>query len=143
MDRMLGDALDIDPDPERAAQLARAQVSAAQVEPRGLRDGAVHVITGNRQAGKTTLAMRWLLEDDAPARVLIGSHASLANLLKREAGLATDDPRIVSWRQFQSGDRHPGIEYGIDGAAEMLTELLGLRATPALLTIATANDHQV
>ncbi|NHI16852.1 hypothetical protein [Microbacterium excoecariae] len=144
MDRMIGRALDLAPDNPHRERIASNEESRAGLEPTGYRDGAVHVITGNRQHGKTTLALTWLLEPDAPPRVLITRTREQARLLKHAAGLALSDPRILSYREVQNArhDRRAPVQYGIDESLDILTGLLGLPEPPHLITVTTATDQQ-
>lgn len=147
--RMLGHAFDITALDEGASArrhfVARFANRDRLITPVGWREGAEHVITGQRQEGKSHLALRWLI--DAPEgveRVLIVETEHLARVRRDDLGLRANDPRIISWKRLGEHHRaHPRhdadrvVEYGVDGALRILTELLGLAQLPHLVTIAT------
>lgn len=141
--RLLGDALTITGDGAfRAAHESREEIRRHC--ERSFREGAEHVVFGDRRTGKTTLALGWL--SSAPTgveRVLVVKSHDLAVHQKREAGLPRRSPALISLAQLLREGARPGVEYGFDGIVEMLTDLLRLKAAPALLTVEVAPDWQV
>lgn len=143
--RMIGSPLDIDPSPAHRAALDESRTWRRKAERTDVTDGPHHVIVGERQEGKTRLALRWLTEaPEGVERVLVLPTEQQVDHLRREAGFKYRDPRIISVRTLRN--RHmggrPGVEYGIDEAVEVLTRLLGLRQAPRLITVCTATDWQ-
>jgi hypothetical protein len=145
-DRILGSALELASDAERRARIAQVEAAHVRMEPDGWRDGAVHVITGARQHGKTTMAAQWLA--DAPegvARVLLVDSEIVASEVRHVLGLPTRDRSVRSWRRFLDGHEHlrPGVEYGIDDVTQFAAAALRTRELPHMLTVGTATDAQV
>lgn len=143
MERMIGKALDIAPSRAHILGLERSAKHRAQVESPAFRDGPLHVITGGRQEGKTTLSMQWLLNaPDGTERVLVVVDNDVAEHLKRDHGLKRKDPRIIGYRTLINQGPRTGVQYGIDDTADILTALLKLEQTPHLVAIAHAAPWQ-
>lgn len=143
--KMIGFALDIAGDPQRAAALRLRKQGQASWERQGLLDGPEHVIIGGRQEGKTTLALKWL--QDCPTglkRVLVVNHNDVARSLRAQCGFSQTDDRIISFRSLlkRGASRNPRVEYGIDETADILRALLGLQNIPHMVTVAHAEEWQ-
>lgn len=141
--RMIGSALTIDPSPVFNARLKAAKARQATLAAPAILDGPEHVIIGARQEGKTRLTLKWLT--DAPEgveRVLIITDNNSAEHLKSSYGLPKNDPRIISYRTLLNKGPRPGVEYGVDDTAHILTALLGLKDLPRLLTVGHAEAWQ-
>lgn len=141
--RMIGDALDIVADKTHAAAVAESEQLRERIEHGTLLDGPEHVIHGGRQTGKTMLAKKWLT--DAPAgvrRVLIVIDGYRADHIKQELGLRSRDDSVISYRRLLNEGIDPDAVYGIDETVEILSNLLGLRESPRLVTICTAAPWQ-
>lgn len=136
--RLVGAALALNPDPDRARELfARTEAEHLRFP---FREGVDHLIYGIRQEGKTTLAMEWLLDPEfTHRRRLVVLNRAIELDLKRQHGLRSDDPRILSWRQLKDRGPEKGVEYGFDELLPMLVELLGLAELPHLVTIGIAS----
>ncbi len=140
---MIGKALDIAPSRAHILGLERSGKHRSQSESPAFRDGPLHVITGGRQEGKTTLSMKWLLRaPDGTERVLVVANNDQAEHIKREHGLNRKDPRIIGYRTLINQGPRKGVEYGIDDTADILTALLKLEQTPHLVTVAHAAPWQ-
>ncbi|VXB25265.1 conserved hypothetical protein [Arthrobacter sp. 9V] len=141
--RMIGRALRLAPSRAHILGLERSTIRRRLVENPAFRDGPLHVITGGRQEGKTTLAMQWLLDaPDGTERVLVVANSDQASHIRREHGLKQKDPRIIGYRTLINQGPREGVQYGIDDTAEVLTRLLGLTETPHLLTVGYAAPWQ-
>jgi len=139
---MIGSPLDIAPDPAFAARRAEHRATYRELDHPDLLDGPEHVLVGERQEGKTTLALAWLLDaSEGVKRCLLVRDVATADRLKREHGMARTDDRIRSYRQVAGGGAQRDIEYGIDETADILAQLLGI-PTPHLLTVCTAAPWQ-
>ncbi|WGD38487.1 hypothetical protein [Lysinibacter sp. HNR] len=145
-DRMIGTALHLNPSPAHEDKLKRYHAYQEHAEPTGLRDGPHHIITGGRHEGKTHLALQWLLDPAATKkRILIVNNEGMAASFKGRANLPLSSDRIISYRTLPRHQRNhqPGtVEYGIDDTTYILTNLLGLKQEPHLLTITTAAPWQ-
>lgn len=144
-ERMIGPALAIEsPSPKFAERLRHAKASHALVEGPAVLDGPQHVIIGARQEGKTRLALKWLTEGPSAdvQRVLVVRDESMANHLKADQGWPKNDPRIIGFRRLLNQGAREGVEYGIDETVTILSELLGLKETPRLVTIGHAEAWQ-
>lgn len=141
--KMIGSALDIAPSPEFAARLKRNKQDQKLFEAPSLLDGPEHVIIGGRQEGKTTLAVKWLMDSpEGVQRVLITRDDYAARSIKRDLGFPVRDPRVISYRTLLSGNAHKGVEYGIDETVFILMNLLGLKEMPRLVTVQHAEAWQ-
>lgn len=140
---MVGTVHELWPDPAQAARLTRFNTRRVMEESSSYRDGPSHVITGGRAEGKTTAAMRWLLDAtrDTP-RVLVVSSVDMASGLKHAHGIKGGDPRIISYRQLINAGPRPDVQYGIDESVDILGALLGLTSAPHLVTVTTAAEWQ-
>lgn len=141
--RLVGPALDLTASPDHRESVERSDQALRQVSNPAFRDGAEHIVYGGRRHGKTTVAVKWLL--DAPAgtkRVLVVENDATAQNLKANHGLKRNDDRIVSYRSLTKKRAQPGTQYGVDGVATILADLLGLREMPHLLTIEQAAPWQ-
>lgn len=141
--RMVGRALDIDPNAEFEANLAEAKERQRPYERHGLLDGPEHVIIGSRQEGKTRLAGRWL--ESAPEgveRVLVVESGHVAERMNHDAGRAARSPRIISYRTLMNQGPRSGVEYGIDESVRILSDVLGLKQPPSLVTVGVAESWQ-
>jgi hypothetical protein len=139
---MIGSPLDLAPDPAFAARRARHRALDEVYGRPDAIDGPEHVLVGERQEGKTTLALAWLLDaPDGIKRVLVVRDVDTADRLKREHGLKRTDDRIRSFRQIAGGGARRDVEYGIDESADILAQLLSI-PTPHLLTVCTAAPWQ-
>lgn len=144
-ERMIGSALAIDPPaPDFAERLRWAKESRELIESPSVLDGPQHVITGGRQEGKTRLALKWLVAAPAAGveRVLVVRDEDTANYMKADQGWPRNDPRIIGFRRLQNQGARKGVEYGIDETVAILSELLGIRETPRLVTIGHAEPWQ-
>lgn len=143
-DRMMGHALDVShASPEYRDRLAEHQAFAAKIGRRDVLDGAEHLVYGERQTGKTVLAMRWVL--DAPEgvqRALIVRDRQTADHLRHEYELRYDDARVVHVSKLLRDGAEAGVQYGIDETVNILERLLGLTEAPRLLSIGTAAPWQ-
>ncbi|SEE25972.1 hypothetical protein SAMN04489740_0988 [Arthrobacter alpinus] len=141
--KMIGSALDIAPSPEFAARLKRNKQYQKVFEAPSLLDGPEHVIIGGRQEGKTTLAVKWLMDcPEGVQRVLITLNNDMAKSIKQDLGLPVGDPRVISYKTLFNGKVLPGVEYGIDETVSILTKMLGLRELPRLVTVQHAEAWQ-
>lgn len=141
--KMIGQALDIAPSSEFAARLKQNKYHQKLFEAPSLLDGPEHVIIGGRQEGKTTLAVKWLMEcPDGVERVLITLDNYSAESIKRDCGFPVRDPRVISYRTLLNGKARPGVEYGIDETVPILMNMLGLREMPRLVTVQHAEAWQ-
>jgi hypothetical protein len=142
--RKIGPALALDPpSAEFEERLRSAKKAHAQLEHPAVLDGPEHVITGGRQEGKTRLALKWLVEaPEGTERVLVVLDEDSANHLKSDQGWKRSDPRIVGFRRLQNQGARKGVEYGIDETVIILSQLLGLKETPRLVTIGHAESWQ-
>lgn len=142
--QMIGPALAIEPPSlEFVEHLRRSKESHAELEPPSLLDGPQHVITGGRQEGKTRLALKWLTEASAGTqRVLVVPNEAVANHMKADLGWTKSNQRIIGFRRLLNQGARQGVEYGVDETVTILTELLGLKETPRLLTIGHAEPWQ-
>lgn len=144
--RMIGSALNILPNPEHRAQLERHRAERAIYEQgTTFRDGPRHVIVGERQEGKTTIAERWLLDaPDGVDRVLVTFSLAAAGEIKHRLGLKNSDPRVISFHSLTGPGRsaRPDVQYGFDETVRILEQLLRLKQPPHLLTITTAAEWQ-
>lgn len=143
--RMIGSPLEIHPDPERRADLDRRKAERAAFERPEFRDGPRHVIVGERQEGKTTIAERWLLDaPDGVERVLVTASLAMAGEIKHRLGLKNSDPRAISFHSLTGPGRsaRADVEYGFDETVRILEQLLRLKQPPHLLTITTAAEWQ-
>jgi hypothetical protein len=124
----------------REQRLHFANQDRRQLEPEWYRDGPEHVIIGGRQEGKTTLAIKWLIDGihNSIERVLIVHNDDYARQLKADNHFAANDPRIISYRQLLNSGARKGVEYGIDEMVTILTSLLKLNETPHLVTVVHA-----
>lgn len=143
--RMIGSALDILGDPEHRAKLERHIAEREIYEPAEYRDGPRHVIVGDRQEGKTTVAERWLL--DAPIgveRVLVTFSIKAAEEIRHRLGFERNDHRVTTFHSLIGPGRSAkaGVEYGFDETVRILEQLLRLKQPPHLLTITTAAAWQ-
>ncbi|MGX9348144.1 hypothetical protein [Microbacterium sp. KNMS] len=152
--RMIGSPLDIaKPEPAHVERLRRAKAWAeenAALMPVGFRDGAAHVIVGERQTGKSRLAVEWLRSaPEGVTRVLVTFSAQLAEIRKQEAGLPRSSRQVVSYRQLlndqakRDRSKSEAVQYAIDDACVILADLLGLDALPHMLTVCVAEPWQV
>lgn len=143
--RLVGDALALNYDADRAERIARSAEERAQVMREDFVEGVEHLVFGDRQHGKTWLAMRWLTEaPEGEERVLIVGTVQRAELLREQYGLARNDPRVISWRQLAShrrGRSTSKVRYGIDDAHAILADMLALQEL-RLLTVLTAGPGQ-
>lgn len=140
---MIGPALELAQSPRFAAGLKNRKLHQSHFEAPSLLDGPEHVITGARQEGKTTLALKWLR--DCPAgveRVLLVLSEDQAKHLRAECGFTVRDPRIISYRTLRNGKVRPDVEYGIDETVPILMNLLGLKEMPRLITVSHAEEWQ-
>ena len=142
--RMIGPALAIEPPtPEFAGRLRAAQDSRALIDSPHFLDGPEHVITGSRQEGKTRLALKWLAEaPEGTPRVLVVADGRTADHLKADLGWTKIDPRIIGFRTLINQGARKGVQYGIDETMQILTELLGLKEFPRLVTVGHAAPWQ-
>lgn len=141
--KMIGSALDIASSPEFEAKLKRNKQYQKVFEAPSLLDGPEHVIIGGRQEGKTTLAVKWLMDSPEDIqRVLITRDGYTAKSIKRDLGLPVGDPRVISYRTLLNGKVRPGVEYGIDETVSILMNMLGLREMPRLVTVQHAEAWQ-
>ncbi|WP_367147206.1 hypothetical protein AB0870_08290 [Microbacterium proteolyticum] len=144
--RMIGSALDILPNAEHRAQLERHRADRELYEQgMNFRDGPRHVIVGERQEGKTTIAERWLLDaPDGVERILVTASLAMAGEIKHRLGLKNSDPRVISFHSLTGPGRsaRADIEYGFDETVRILEQLLRLKQPPHLLTITTAAEWQ-
>ncbi|QSZ49397.1 hypothetical protein [Arthrobacter sp. D5-1] len=142
--RMIGFALEIDPPtPEFAAALADSKRRAAETHMLYLLDTPEHVIIGARQEGKTRLALKWL--DDAPdnvTRVLVVKDGRQAEQLNLDRGRPRRHPSIIGYKTLINQGARKGVEYGVDETDLILSDLLGLKAAPRLLTVCHADTWQ-
>ena len=137
MQRMVGHALDFwEPDEKLLKTIKRAH-DQHRLESPQWREGAEHVIIGERQTGKTTLALEWLTEPGSPERVLVVINEAMAEDLRERIGLPRRDRSIISYRSLVKRGPVAGVEYGIDDALDVLSNLLGLRTRPHLVTVTT------
>lgn len=144
--RLIGDALGIDYDRDRAERIAKHRELRAGASPSDFVEGVEHLVYGDRQHGKTWLAMRWLLDAaEDEERVLIVRDTNYAAELRTRYGLPNNDPRIVSWRQAKDLARGRSatrrVRFGIDDAGEILSMLLGITDL-RLVTVGTAASGQ-
>jgi hypothetical protein len=142
-ERMIGRALDIDPAPEFEEMLRLRKERHAETGNPAHLDGPEHVIVGGRAEGKTRLALKWL--NDAPEgveRVLIVASGYEAEALNEQAGFPRRSPRIISFRSLRHKGPRAGVEYGIDESVRILSDLLGLKGTPRLVTVGHAEPWQ-
>ncbi|OZD48621.1 hypothetical protein CH252_19020 [Rhodococcus sp. 06-1477-1B] len=143
--RMVGSPLDITKDPAHRATHDRWHTKRQVFERPEYRDGPRHVIVGDRQEGKTTLAKKWLLEAPADVeRVLVTYSLDDAAGIKEDLGLTRNDPRVISFHSLIGPGRsaRPDVEYGFDETVRILERLLRLKQPPHLLTIVTASAWQ-
>lgn len=141
--KMIGSALDIAPSPEFIARIKQNKQHQKLLEAPSLLDGPEHVIIGGRQEGKTTLAVKWLMESpEGIQRVLITRDDYTAKSIKRDLGLPVGDPRVISYRTLLNGKARKGVEYGIDETVTILMNMLGLREMPRLVTVQHAEAWQ-
>ncbi|MCT2085054.1 hypothetical protein M3D75_02890 [Microbacterium enclense] len=144
--RMIGSALEILPNAEHRAQLERHRADRELYEQGTThRDGPRHVIVGERQEGKTTIAERWLLDaPDGVDRVLVTFSLAAAGEIKHRLGLKNSDPRVISFHSLTGPGRsaRPDVEYGFDETVRILEQLLRLKQPPHLITITTAAEWQ-
>lgn len=141
--KMIGQALDIAPSPEFEAKLKRNKQHQKLFEAPSLLDGPEHVIIGGRQEGKTTLAVKWLMDcPEGVERVLITLNSDVAKSIKQDLGLPAGDPRVISYRTLLNGKTRPGVEYGIDETVSILMNMLGFREMPRLITVQHAEAWQ-
>jgi hypothetical protein len=142
---MIGPALAIEPpSPEHAELLRQAQERRAQMENPAFLDGPEHVITGGRHEGKTRLALKWLTEaPEGVQRVLVVTSEVAAGYLKAECGWQKNDQRIIHFRRLINKGAAEGVEYGIDESVRILSDLLGLRDAPRLITVGHAEPWQI
>lgn len=143
--RMIGSPLDILPNPEHRARLENHRAQREALEPAEYRDGPRHVIVGERQEGKTTVAERWLL--DAPPgveRVLVTFGMGAADEIRHRLRLTHNDPRVTTFHSLIGPGRSArrDVEYGFDETVRILEQLLRLKQPPHLLTITTAAAWQ-
>lgn len=143
-DRMIGPALAIDPpSPEFAERLRRSKESSAKYDNPSCLDGPEHVITGGRQEGKTRLALKWLAEaPEGTERVLVVTSQFVADHLKSEFGWPRNDERIIHYRRLINKGARRRVEYGIDESVRILSDLLGLKEAPRLITVGHAEPWQ-
>lgn len=143
--RLIGDALALNYDSDRAARIARSVEARAQVERADLVEGVEHLVFGDRQHGKTWLAMRWLTEaPEGEERVLIVGTVRQAEHLREQYGMTRNDPRVISWRQLAShrrGRSTANVRYGIDDVHAIIADVLALQEL-RLLTVLTAGPGQ-
>lgn len=141
--RMVGKALEIDPNPEFEAKLNESKKQQRRLENPNLLEGPQHVIIGSRQEGKTRLALRWL--NSAPEgveRVLIVADTDTAQEMNRDLGLPRRSPRVIAYRTLISQGARKGVEYGLDESVRIIEKLLGLREPLRLITVGIAEEWQ-
>ncbi|WP_455833732.1 hypothetical protein [Pseudarthrobacter siccitolerans] len=143
-ERMIGPALAIDPpSPEFAESLRRGQEMRQRVDHPDFLDGPEHVITGSRQEGKTRLALKWLTEaPEGTERVLVVTDQNQAEHMNADLGWAKNDPRIIGFRRLINQGARKGVQYGIDESVRILSDLLGLKEAPRLITVGHAAPWQ-
>lgn len=125
---------------EVTAQIADAKRRRREMEHAEYREGPAHVIHGDRQTGKTYLAIQWLLA--APADVdrhLLVHHADIARALRRQHG--TENVHTFRTFEFETARLHARrrgarIEIGVDDAQLILSQMLGVPQLD-LVTITT------
>ncbi|WP_315913593.1 hypothetical protein [Arthrobacter sp. lap29] len=141
--KMIGSALDISGNPDFAARLTERKLRSAHMDSPTLLDGPEHVIIGGRQEGKTTLAVKWLMDSpEGIQRVLITRDDYMAKSIKQDLGLPVGGPRVISYRTLLNGKARKGVEYGIDETVPILMNMLGLREMPRLVTVQHAEAWQ-
>lgn len=141
-----GDAAELNPrDEATTAFIAINKQRRKKLERADFREGPAHVIHGDRQTGKTHLAIQWLL--DAPSDVdrhLLVTHSDLARDLCRQHGTQNVHTfRTFEFERALLSARHRGarIEVGVDDASLILSQLLSIPQLD-LLTI-TTDDPRV
>lgn len=142
--RLLGHPFTILNDPEHRAQWEADQARQAAIDG-GFRDAPHHVIVGERQTGKTTVAEQWLMSaPDDVERILVTFSLAAAADIKHRLGLDRNDPRVISFHTLIGPGRsaRPDVEYGFDETIRILEQLLRLKQAPHLLTITTAPEWQ-
>lgn len=115
------------------------------------RDGAIDVVLGGRQSGKTVRAIEWVKAgrraDGSSSRVLVvWSEAYGRELVYRAEGPGEHDglrpDEVISWRQVQNahgrGPKLDGREVGIDDTVDILASILGVGSI-AFATVMTRN----
>ncbi len=142
--KMIGSPLQISPDTERETQLERHRGYRQQLEAHDTLDGPEHVIVGERQEGKTYLAIRWL--QDTPRgcrRVLVTLDRNLADEINGRLGIPYGEARAISFRQLLNNGPEQGAEYGFDELDKILAHVFKIPGGMLrLLTICTAAPWQ-
>lgn len=142
-----GDAAELNPrDEATTAFIAINKQRRKELTRSEFRDGPAHVVYGDRQSGKTYLAIQWLL--DAPADVerhLIVHDHRLAVDLQRDSGSLnihgqrSFDVAAAALRAKRAGKQ---IEIGVDDANILLAGFLHLPQID-LVTITTDEPRSI